>query len=202
MRLFRSIALFAALSALSACQTNDLKEPPVPLGDFALGLNIAVADKVEMVPIQEDETALVLWALWKNFEEYHDIELIRELYHTLVVPCAEFMADFRDTATKLPQASWNLWEDRRGVHTFTCATVVAGLRAAANMARLFGDDEKAAIYEKAANEIVTAMAEHLYNPTLGRFIRSLQSNSDDSLTPDPTVDASLLTQRPASSANQ
>ena len=148
--------------------------------------------KLEMVPIQEDETALVLWALWKNFEKYHDIELIRELYHKLVVSCADFMLAFRDSTTKLPLPSWNLWEDRCGVHTFTCATVVAGLRAAANMARLFADDEKAAVYEKAADEIVAAMAEHLYSPTLGRFIRSLQSNGDDSLTPDPTVDASLF----------
>lgn len=148
--------------------------------------------KVEMVPIQEDETALVLWALWKNFEKYHDIELIRQLYHRLVVPCADFMAEFRDTATKLPKPSWNLWEDRRGVHTFTCSTVVAGLRAGANIARLFADDEKADGYENAANEIVVAMADHLYNPSLGRFVRSLQSNGDDSLTPDPTVDASLF----------
>jgi hypothetical protein len=54
MRLFRSIAVIAALSAVSACQTNDLKEPPVPLGDFALGLNIAVADNVQKVPISRD----------------------------------------------------------------------------------------------------------------------------------------------------
>ncbi|MEQ1645807.1 MAG: glycoside hydrolase family 15 protein, partial [Pyrinomonadaceae bacterium] len=122
----------------------------------------------------------------------HDIELIREMYHILVVPCADFMAAFRDDATKLPRSSWNLWEDRRGVHTFTCATVVAGLRAGVSMARLFADDEKAGDYEKAADEIVIGMAEHLYNPTLGRFNRSLQANGDDSLTPDPTVDASLF----------
>ncbi len=148
--------------------------------------------KVDMVPIQEDETALVLWSLWKNFEKYHDIDLIRELYHKLVVPCADFMAGFRDPVTKLPKPSWNLWEDRRGVHTFTCATVVAGLRAAANLARLFADDEEAEGYEKAAGEIVAAMAERLYYPSLGRFVRSLQANGDDSLTPDPTVDASLF----------
>ncbi len=54
MRLLRSIAFIAALAAVSACQTNDLKEPPVPLGDFALGLNIAVADNLQKVPISRD----------------------------------------------------------------------------------------------------------------------------------------------------
>jgi hypothetical protein len=36
---------------LAACAKNDLADPPVPLGAFALGLNIAVADNIQMVPI-------------------------------------------------------------------------------------------------------------------------------------------------------
>lgn len=148
--------------------------------------------KLPMVPIQEDETALVLWAIWKNFEKYRDIEFVRELYSSLVVPGADFMVGFRDETTKLPLPSWNLWEDRRGVHTFTCATVVAGLRAAACLVQLFADNEKVEEYGTAADEIVAAMREHLYRPELGRFLRSLQANDDDSLTPDPTVDASLF----------
>lgn len=54
MRLLRLLAFGIGLSALAACQTNDLKEPPVPLGDFRLGLNIAVADNVQKVPISRD----------------------------------------------------------------------------------------------------------------------------------------------------
>lgn len=47
----RPAAAFAALALLAACGASDLAEPPVPFKDFGLGLNIAVADKVEMVPI-------------------------------------------------------------------------------------------------------------------------------------------------------
>lgn len=50
-----------ALSLLAACARNDLSEPPVPLGDFALGLNIVVSDKVEKVPISREATP----AEWK-----------------------------------------------------------------------------------------------------------------------------------------
>ncbi len=54
MRMLRFLGFSAALAVLAACQTNDLKEPPPPLGDFVLGLNIAVADNVQKVPISRD----------------------------------------------------------------------------------------------------------------------------------------------------
>jgi hypothetical protein len=54
MRMLRLLGFTAALAVLAACQTNDLKEPPPPLGDFVLGLNIAVADNVQKVPISRD----------------------------------------------------------------------------------------------------------------------------------------------------
>jgi oligosaccharide amylase len=145
-----------------------------------------------LVPIQEDETALVLWALWNHYDQYRDIEFGHRLYRRLVVRCADFMAAFRDEESGLPHPSWNLWEDRRGVHTFTCATVVAGLRAAANFARLFAERTRAEHYEAAADGIVAAMEIHLYSSEHGRFLRSLQYVSDGVLVPDPTVDASLF----------
>ncbi len=51
----RLSALLLAL-ALAACGKSDLADPPVPLGNFALGLNIVVADNVEMVPISRKAT--------------------------------------------------------------------------------------------------------------------------------------------------
>jgi GH15 family glucan-1,4-alpha-glucosidase len=40
--------------------------------------------------------------------------------------------------------------------------------------------------------MVDAMAEHLYSPSLGRFLRSLEADADDSLSCDANVDASLF----------
>ncbi len=145
-----------------------------------------------LVPIQEDETALVLWALWEHYEKYRAIEFVRKLYRTVIVPCADFMVSFRHAPTKLPAPSWNLWEDRRGIHTFTCSSVVAGLRAAANFAHLFAEHERAETYENTATEIVEAMRKHLYSNELGRFLRSLQFHGDDHYEADPTIDASLF----------
>jgi GH15 family glucan-1,4-alpha-glucosidase len=101
------------------------------------------------------------------------------------------MVKFRHKELELPAPSWNLWEDRRGIHTFTCATVVAGLRAAAKFAQLFAEADRAETYRAAADEIEAAMKQHLYSNELGRFIRSLQFDNDEAYNPDPTVDASL-----------
>ncbi|WP_309663438.1 hypothetical protein [Tabrizicola sp.] len=50
------LAGLVSLMLLGACGASDLADPPVPLGNFALGLNIVVADKVEMVPISRKAT--------------------------------------------------------------------------------------------------------------------------------------------------
>ncbi len=145
-----------------------------------------------LAPIQEDETALVIWALWEHYDKFREIEFVRKFYRSLIIKAADFMVNFRHAATGLPAPSWNLWEDRRGIHTFTCATVVGGLRAAANFAQLFGEAGRAEIYETAAAEIISAMREHLYSRELGRFLRGLHFHGDDYYEPDQAVDVSLF----------
>lgn len=55
MRFLRPAVLLFGL-ALAGCQTNDLAEPPVPLGDFALGHNIVVTTNMQKVAISRDAT--------------------------------------------------------------------------------------------------------------------------------------------------
>ena len=146
----------------------------------------------ELVPIQEDETALVLWALWRHYEHHRDIDFVHRLYDKLIKRCADFLVDFRDTESGLPLPSWNLWENARGIHTFTCATVVAGLRAAAQFAKLFAEDELAKTYSDTAIEIVRVMADKLYSEQHGRFFRALVTDNSGNLHEDATIDASLF----------
>ena len=60
MRFLRSVALVLGLASvgfgLSGCQTNDLKEPPVPLGNFSLGHNIVVTSNMQKVAISRNAT--------------------------------------------------------------------------------------------------------------------------------------------------
>lgn len=145
-----------------------------------------------LAPIQEDETALVLWALWQHYDEFRDIEFIRALYENLIVRAADFLDHFRDPSTGLPRPSWNLWEDRRGIHTFTCATVFGALHAAAHFAELFGETGRAARYREAATQVREGMRRHLFRAEEGRFARALMPRADGAWEPDMTVDASLF----------
>jgi len=163
-------------------------------GTVASGWHAAwdVYGKKRLVPIQEDETALVIWALWQHYDKYRDIEFVRQLYRSLITKAADFMCAFRDEQSKLPLPSWNLWENSCGIHTFTCSTVVGGLRAAAKFAYLFGDAERGEKYGKTADEIVSAMREHLYSRQLGRFLRALQYDGNGNFEADTSLDASLF----------
>jgi GH15 family glucan-1,4-alpha-glucosidase len=145
----------------------------------------------KLLPIQEDGTALVLWALWAHFERSRDVEFAMKLYDGLVIRCGDFLASYRDAKTGLPLPSYDLWEEGWGVHTFTVATVYAGLRAAEQFARVFGDARRIRIYQGAAESVRRAAAEHLYSRKERRFVKSLVPGKDGSLVPDATVDASI-----------
>ncbi len=125
------------------------------------------------MPIQEDETALVVWAIWRHYYRYRDIEFVRPLWVDIVQKAADFMCRYRDANTGLPLPSYDLWEERWGVHAFTVATVYGGLKAARNFAVCFGDREKAEKYNKAAEEIRVGAAKYLWSDKLKRFVRRL-----------------------------
>jgi GH15 family glucan-1,4-alpha-glucosidase len=143
-------------------------------------------DEQMQLPIQEDGTALVLWALWRHFRRWRDVESLKPLYRPLIVAAAEFLEDYRDGRTGLPLPSWDLWEERRGVSTFTAGAVFGGLTAAASFAELFGEAAKAARYRAAADAVRSGMARHLFVTDADRFARLLTETGADR-----TVDASL-----------
>jgi glucoamylase len=143
------------------------------------------------LPIQEDETALVVWALWNHFVMYRDIELIKPLYRPFIKKAADFMSSYRDAETGLPDASYDLWEERRGILSFTVGAVFGGLTAASLFCAIFGEEEKADRYRKTAAEIRDAASAHLWRKDLNRFCRMVSRNEKGELEADPTCDASL-----------
>jgi GH15 family glucan-1,4-alpha-glucosidase len=87
--------------------------------------------------------------------------------------------------------SYDLWEERYGVLTFTTAAVCAGLEAGAKFAALFGDDELEKRCREGADKMKKAALKHLYRPELGRFARMIAFTSDDgSYSVDSVIDSS------------
>lgn len=145
----------------------------------------------EVLPIQEDSTALVLWALWIHYQCSKDIEFVGALYEKLIQKSANFLVMHRDPETLLPIPSYDLWEERYGVHTFTVAAVIAGLRAAANFAGLFQDTSLLNTYNKAADQMKEGLTKHLYHTGLRRYARSGYRRTKG-YELDEVIDVSLL----------
>jgi GH15 family glucan-1,4-alpha-glucosidase len=141
-----------------------------PLGHLASSWHPWVINGKSVLPIQQDETALVLWSLRQHFETYRDVEFVKPLYNALVAQPATWLMEFTDE-NGLPRASWDLWEERRGIHTFTVAATIGALNAAAAFARDFGDVERAEALQGASERMREAMEKHLWNSQQSRFCR-------------------------------
>ncbi len=146
----------------------------------------------KVLPVQEDETALVLWALWRHFQRFPDVEFIKPLYRNLIIRAAEWLAAYRDPGDKLPLPSWDLWEERWGVLAWTVGAVWGGLAAAAEFAGAFGETDLRDRYRAAAAEIKEATERRLWSEDRGRFLRMLSRRDDGGMDEDGTVDASLM----------
>ena len=145
------------------------------------------------LPIQEDETALVLLALYRHFQRYGDLEFISKVYPKLILNTAEFLLNHRDPSTGLPKPSFDIWEERAGVFTSTVSTVISALQSAAGFARVFFDIERQEKLVEAATEMKKAMLTRLYDTRKQRFKKAIYPTGIDDLTVDSSVSLTFMT---------
>jgi glucoamylase len=162
-----------------------------PDGSLASTWHGYVRDGKPALPIQEDETALVIWALGEYFDLYQRIEETAPFYRGLVTRPADFLMNYVDQRTGLPLPSYDLWEERWGVHAFTVAAVIAGLRAAGHLANEFGESERAGRYRSAAERMLEGARAVLWNEQQQRFAR-MATPSASGYTLDMTLDSALF----------
>ena len=139
------------------------------------------------LPIQEDETAIVIYAISKYFEVTKDEDYIRSIYPKFILPCSDFMAGFIDV-TNLPHASYDLWEERFATFTYTVYVTLAALEAAAAIADKLNKHEDHDRWAAAAERIKRGLPK-LVNDN-GVFRKSLLLKADLDLEYDGTIDAS------------
>ncbi len=143
------------------------------------------------LPIQEDETALVLYALAKHFEQTQDFEFLQQMYEKFIRNAAQFLCEFREEETGLPLPSYDLWEEHRGIFSYTVATVIAGLQAAAYMSQMLGHVTHSERYHHVADEMKQALIFHMFDEKEQRFMKKIKRKNGETVERDTTPDASL-----------
>jgi oligosaccharide amylase len=142
--------------------------------------------------VQEDETGIVLHALWEFYRRSHAIEFIRPRYRPLVRSAADWLSNYVDPETGLPKPSYDLWEERWGVHAYTVASAWAGLQAAANFSDLFNQKHFSDAWRGAADKMKKSFIERFWDPSRKAFVRSLVPEKGGKSRADSTIDASTL----------
>jgi GH15 family glucan-1,4-alpha-glucosidase len=104
---------------------------------------------------------------------------------------AIFLTEFIDETTGLPLPSYDLWEEKHGVSTFTSASVYAGLVAGAKFANLFEKENDEKLFKKTAEKMREAIIQHLYNKDLKMFVKLLNTKNGTT-TYDMTIDMSSI----------
>lgn len=156
-------------------------------GTEASGWHPRVRHGRTILPIQSDQGALVLWALARLVVRRGDRSPAESLESSLTRPIVQFLLDFQDPASGLPLPSFDLWEERFGVHLFTVAATVAGLAAAT--ALLPESDPLATRAKTSADRMRTAMFERFRGQDRPGWARRIDTDSGEL---DWTADASVL----------
>jgi len=144
--------------------------------------------KVEL-PIQEDETALVIFMLAAHYEIAKDLEFLESLYNTFIEPAADFMSGYIEPETGLPAGSYDLWEEKYGTSTYTACAVYGALHAAGRISTLLGKRENAQKYRDSAERIKTGILTYLYDIESKMFIKLIR-HEERNLVRDTTIDIS------------
>ena len=138
--------------------------------------------------IQEDETAIVVFMLGEYLKYSHDQFFVDSMYESFVKPAADFMNRFVDDETNLPHASYDLWEEKFLVNTYTAAITYRALLTASEMAINLEKFEDADRWH-AVVEMLLNNSKTFFNEDRKIFIKGYLLNSDG-LHIDSTLDIS------------
>lgn len=142
-------------------------------------------------PIQVDETALPVFMFAEYYKLYPEQEMIEEFYDSMIIPMADFLASYVDSATGLPKPSYDLWEEIFTTTTFTTATVYGALTAAADLAISIKDQHNSVKWRTAADEIRLAANKHLYNSDRKYFYKGVRAMGEN-IDRNDVIDTSSL----------
>lgn len=125
--------------------------------------------------VQLDEVAAIIYGVWSHYEYVDDIHFLEEMWDS-TRDAANYLVDNIDSETGLPKASYDLWEERIGEHTYTSGAVAASLKIAGKIANVLKVElplEK--IWNDASDSIIKSIEEKLWSEDEKRFIRGIRT---------------------------
>ncbi len=130
-------------------------------------------------PIQEDETAIVLYMCGEYYRETNDQFFLKQYYDGFIKKMANFLASYIDHDTKLPHPSYDLWEEKFLTSTYTVATVYGALVAAIELAEKANDPDSAVAWQAVADDIAAAAKTTLYNKERKFFYKGIRAGGGE-----------------------
>lgn len=143
-------------------------------------------------PIQTDETASVLFVFTQFYQSTEDSKLLHDFYEPLVVPMADFLAGYVDDKTKLPKASYDLWEEQYMTTVYTTAVTYAALLAAASLAEHRNDLDNVVKWRTAAEAMAEKARATFFDTNKKSFIKGINTDKNGTSTIDDTLDMSAI----------
>lgn len=140
--------------------------------------------------IQEDETALLIWAFCNYLDRSKDYDLLKATFPR-IRRAAKFMINFRDEKLGLPLMSYDLWEELLGVHPFTVATVYGALTEASRIARSLGEEGDATEWAEVAEGFKRGLMS-MFQRENGMFPKTVKIEDGKVLEVDRRAESSTL----------
>lgn len=163
------------------CQGEPVGTEHLAVDENTMGLSFAPAG-----------SAVVLWALWRHYFRYRDLEYLRSMWEGLVTPLADGLCELFDSHTELPRPGLDLYRRGVGLDGFTLGAIYGGLTAGKNFAICFDDRQRVDRYGHIAEKIKRATERRLYDEQTGRFGSVLWLGDNDQLELDRRLDSSIL----------
>ena len=145
-------------------------------------------DGYEAPPIQEDETAIVVFLFAHYYTLHRDDKLLREFYPTMIEPMANFLASYVDEEG-LPRPTYDLWERLFLTSTYTTAITYAALTEAARLAEAYGDQAASVRWLTAAEAMQGVAQRVLFDTERQALVKGVRRDPDATVV-DTTIDAS------------
>lgn len=149
------------------------------------------ANGSELLPVQTDETASLLFMFAQYIEKFDDLRTLSESYAGFVAPMAEFLSGYT-WQDSLPKPSYDLWEQQYITSAYTTAVTYGALSSAAELALRIGRETDAKRWSETAERMADSAKRVFVNERTGYIYRGFYTSTRGERHFDDTADISSL----------